>query len=171
MSDQFCGLWLLRAFVQTHVEIIIGQVHLTVANLDRSLAFYCDLIGLQKGESAGDVIVLVPKTHPLIVLNPPHQKLVQSLPEGHTGFFHFSFLYPHRKELARIVKRFIDAVYDIEYALDHGIVEAVYLRDPDGIPVELYVECSLEKRSRNEYERARAVSTPIDLESLLLELK
>ena len=62
-------------------------------------------------------------------------------------------------------------MYDIEHAVDHGIVEAVYLRDPDGIPVELYVECSLEKRSRNEYERARAVSTPIDLESLLLELK
>ena len=126
--------------MNTHAEILIGQVHVAVADVERSLAFYCGLIGLLRGKQIGDLTVLVPKTNHHIIIDPPHRALAIGTQSGHAGIYHFSFLYTERKELGRVIQRFIDTAYEIDRVCDYGITQAVYLRDPDGIPVELFTE-------------------------------
>ncbi len=153
-----------------HGEIIIGHMRLNVANLERSLVFYCGLIGLQKGEQDGNLITLCPGSHHHIVLEPPHRTGAHGAPYGHTGMYHFSFLYPERKELGRIVKKLVGTAHEIDGVIDYGISQAVYLRDPDGIPVELYVEDPLDKVTRRSERKLAITPKSIDLESLLENL-
>ena len=153
--------------MKNRAAIIIGHMHLTVANLDRSLAFYCNLIGLQKGEEESEIITLFPGVHHHIVLEPPHKEAMQDTPYGHTGLYHFSFFYPHRKELARIIKSLIKTEHQIDGAFDYGATQAVYLRDPDGIQVELYVECGVERRSGQHSGAQADIARSIPLTRLL----
>lgn len=157
--------------MNTHSEIIIGHVHLSVANLDRSLSFYCGLIGLQKGEQSGDRLLLLPGPHHHIVLDPPHKKAMFETPVGYGGVYRFSFLYPNRKEMARVIRRFIAVAYEIDGVFDYGSTQALYLRDPDGIPVELYVECMETVVRKTSAGVSEFNIKSIDLESLLTRLK
>jgi catechol 2,3-dioxygenase len=154
-----------------HAELIIGEVHLTVANSERSLAFYCNLIGLRVARKFDHRIVLVPDARDRIRINPPRRFPALAAPRGHGGFYHFAFHYPRRREFARIVKRLIDAAYGIDDASDYGVAEAVYLRDPDGIPVELYVERPEREWPRSESGDIRMICIPLDLEKLLCTLR
>lgn len=153
--------------MKNRAQLKIGEVHLAVADMERSLAFYCNLLGLQVARQFDDVILLSPGAHHRIMLDPPHRAAIRSPPHGYTGFYRFSFLYPERRELARIVRRLMIIDYRIDTVLDYGMTVAVYLRDPDGIPVELYVERPKEQWPRNEWY---IVSRPLDLASLLKEL-
>lgn len=157
--------------MNTHAEIIIGHVHLAVANLDRSLSFYCGLIGLQKGPQVGDRTTLHPGAHHHIILDPRHREEMLETPHGHGGVYRFSFLYPNRRELARVVRRFINVAYDIDGVFDYGVTQALYLRDPDGIPVELYVECTEKTSRQTSGNPLSSRLRSIDLESLLKRLE
>jgi catechol 2,3-dioxygenase len=127
---------------KAHPETAIGHVHLTVADLDRSLAFYRDLLGFEVTARYGDSAVFLSAGgyHHHIGLNTWAGKGAEPPPRGHSGLYHFAILFPTRKELANVLKRLIAAGYPIAGASDHGVSEAIYLDDPDRIGVELYVD-------------------------------
>src|SRR3954470_4699026 len=120
--------------MKAHPETTIGHVHLHVADLDRSLAFYRDILGFEVtaryGESA--VFLSAGGYHHHIGLNTWAGKGATPPPVGHTGLYHFAILFPSRKELAKAVQALMDHGYPIDGASDHGVSEAIYLQDPDG---------------------------------------
>src|SRR6266571_3458523 len=123
-----------------HPQTTIGHIHLTVADLERSLAFYRDLLGFEVTMWYGDSAVFLSAGgyHHHIGLNTWAGKGAIPPSKGHTGMYHFAILFPSRKELAKVVKRLMNEGYPIDGAADHGVSEAVYLRDPDENGVELY---------------------------------
>src|ERR1700752_246270 len=123
-----------------HPQTTIGHIHLTVADLDRSLAFYRDLLGFEVTMWHGDSAVFLSAGgyHHHIGLNTWAGKGAEPPPRGHTGLYHFAILYPTRKELAVTLKKLIEANYPLTGRADHGVSEAIYLNDPDGNGVELY---------------------------------
>jgi len=156
-----------------HPEVTIGHVHLTVSDLDRSLAFYRDLLGFEVTARYGTsaVFLSVGGYHHHIALNTWAGKGATPPPAGHTGLYHFAILYPTRKELATILQKLIDAGYPLTGTADHGVSEALYLNDPDGNGVELYAD-----RPRSEWKvkndgEVEMVTMPLDVESLLAEVK
>ena len=159
--------------MKIHPEVTIGHVHLTVADLDRSLAFYRDLLGFEVTARYGTSAVFLSAGgyHHHIALNTWAGKGVTPPPLGHSGLYHFAILFPTRKELALVLKRLIEAEYVFTGTADHGVSEALYLNDPDGIGVELYVD-----RPRSEWKvsndgEVEMVTEPLDVQSLLDELK
>ena len=125
-----------------HPQTRIGHIHLTVADLNRSLAFYRDLLGFTVTMGYGDSAVFLSAGgyHHHIGLNTWAGKGATPAPSGHTGLYHFAILYPNRHELAKALKRLLDAHYPLQGASDHGVSEAIYVADPDGNGVELYVD-------------------------------
>lgn len=155
-----------------HKDVTIGHIHLTVADLDRSLAFYRDLLGFEVTTRYGASAVFLSAGgyHHHIGLNTWAGKGVTPPPPGHSGLFHFAILFPTRKELAAILKRLIDAGYPLTGTADHGVSEALYLNDPDGIGVELYAD-----RPRSEWKvkndgEVEMVTEVLDIDSLLAEV-
>jgi catechol 2,3-dioxygenase len=152
----------------------IGHVHLKVADIDRSLEFYCGVLGFQlqqrwRNEAA---FIAAGSYHHHIGLNTWQSKGGSPPPPGTTGLFHLAVLYPTRRELADALRRLRDASIPLDGASDHGVSEALYLRDPDSNGVELYWD-----RPEAEWPRdpddpgAVAMFTaPLDLEDLLAEL-
>ncbi len=92
-------------------------------------------------------------------------------PPGHTGLYHFAILFPNRKELAKVLRRLLEARYPLQGAADHGVSEAIYLADPDGNGVELCVDRPPEAWPRDGQGRLKMGSRPLDLEGLLAEVK
>ena len=128
-----------------HPAVRVGHVHLRVADLDRSLAFYRDALGLgvtADGRSAGlDAAFLAAGDyHHHIGLNTWESEAGSPPPRGHTGLYHVALLYPDRRELGRAVRRLVDHGCAIDHATDHGATVSVYLDDPDGNGVELYYD-------------------------------
>src|SRR5438874_13163125 len=149
----------------------IGHVHLTVSNLDRALGFYRDVLGFEVTSRLGSQAVFLSAGgyHHHIGLNTWAGEGASRPPPGRTGLYHFAVLYPTRRELARAFKRLFDHGVPIEGASDHGVSEAIYLRDPDDNGIELYRD-----RPREEWPRAddggmAMISEPLDLEALLAE--
>lgn len=128
----------------------IGHVHLKVSNIERALPFYRDLLGFEVTAKYGDQAVFLSAGgyHHHIGLNIWESRGATPAPVGHTGLYHFAILLPTRKDLAQVVKRLVDAEYPITGASDHGVSEAVYIDDPDGNGIELYVD-----RPRNEWPK------------------
>ena len=152
-----------------HPEVQIGHVHLTVADLDRSLGFYRDLLGFQITMRYGDSAVFLSAGgyHHHLGLNTWAGPGATPPPEGHTGLYHVAILYPTRAALATALRRLVDAAYPITGFADHGVSEAVYLDDPDGNGVELYVD---RPQSEWQYETdgsIRMVTEPLDVAALL----
>ena len=129
----------------------IGHVHLKVADLDRALGFYCGVLGfeLQQRLGSGAAFISAGGYHHHIGLNTWESKGGQPPPPGTTGLFHTAILYPTRAALADALHRVISAGIQLDGASDHGVSEALYLRDPDENGVELY-------RDRPEAEWPRA---------------
>ena len=155
-----------------HPRVQIGHVHLTVADLDRSLSFYRDILGFEVTMRYGDSAVFLSAGgyHHHIGLNTWAGKGAPPPVKGHAGLFHHAILYPSRKELAKVLKRLMDAQYSISGYADHGVSEAIYLDDPDGIGVELYAD-----RPKKEWKVANdgqveMVTKPLDVKSLMSEL-
>ena len=154
-----------------HPDTRIGHVHLTVADLDRSLRFYRDVLGFEVTTRYGSNAVFLSAGgyHHHIGLNTWAGRGAPPPPPGTTGLYHFAILFPDRNTLAAAVRRVLQASIPLEGAADHGVSEAIYLRDPDGNGVELY-------RDRPESEWPRAPdgtlvmhTNPLDLEKLLAE--
>jgi catechol 2,3-dioxygenase len=154
-----------------HPAVRIGHVHLTVSNLERALRFYRDALGFEVTQRyGGDAVFLsAGGYHHHIALNTWAGEGASQPPPGRTGLYHFAILFPTRAELAAAFKRLFDHGVKIEGASDHGVSEAIYLRDPDNNGVELYWD-----RPREAWPRAnnelRMHTKPLDLNSLLNEL-
>ena len=118
-----------------HPATRIGHIHLKVADLDRALAFYCGILGFELQQKLGSQAAFVSAGgyHHHIGLNTWESKGGKPPPRGTTGLFHTAILFPTRIELARALKRVLDADIPIDGAAEHGVSEAIYLRDPDEI--------------------------------------
>ncbi len=149
-------------------EVRIGHVHLTVSDLDRSLAFYRDILGFEVMARYGDHAAFISAGgyHHHIALNTWAGKGATPPPPGHTGLYHFAILYPTRTELAKALKALEDAEYPLVGSADHGVSEAIYLNDPDLNGVELYVDRPQAQWPRNPDGSLAMVTEPLDIDSL-----
>jgi catechol 2,3-dioxygenase len=118
----------------------IGHVHLKVADIDRALAFYCGVLGFELTQRIGPQAAFISAGgyHHHIGLNTWESRGGPPPPAGSTGLYHLAILYPTRAELADALRRLIEAKIPLDGASDHGVSEALYLRDPDDNGVELY---------------------------------
>jgi len=150
----------------------VGHIHLKVTDLERSLKFYRDLLGFELTTMYGDQAAFLSAGgyHHHIGLNTWHSKGGAPVPERTAGLYHTAFLYPTRKDLAKIVKRLIDNGYPISGASDHGVSEAIYLNDPDGNGVELYRDRPKEEWNYRADGSIEMVTEPLDISDLLKEL-
>ena len=155
-----------------HPKTQIGHVHLTVADLERSINFYCDLLGFRITARFGDSAAFLSSGdyHHHIGLNTWAGPDATPPPEGHSGLYHFAILYPNRHELAKAFKVLWEEKYPIEGASDHGITESIYINDPDDNGIELYCDRSNEVWPTDEDGNFILVTTPLDLPNLLSEL-
>ena len=151
----------------------IGHVHLKVSDLQRSMAFYCDLLGFELMTMYGDQAAFISAGgyHHHIGLNTWHSKGASPAPEYAPGLYHTAILYPERKDLAAILQRLIDAKYAITGAADHGVSEAIYLNDPDQNGVELYWDRPRDKWPTDEHGKFTMYTRQLDIPGLLALLK
>jgi catechol 2,3-dioxygenase len=151
---------------------LIGHVHLKVSDLERSVAFYRDVLGLELQQRYGHAAAFLSFAgyHHHIGLNVWESKNGSPPPPGSTGLFHFAILYPSRVSLAAALQRLVEHGVAIDGASDHGVSEAIYFRDPDENGIEIYRDRAEAEWPRNNGELAM-VSDPLDLQDLLAELK
>ncbi len=149
----------------------IGHVHLKVADLDRALGFYRDVLGFEVTQRYGDQAVFLSAGgyHHHIGLNTWESKGGSPPPPGTTGLFHTAILYPTRGALADALRRVIAAGVELDGASDHGVSEALYLRDPDQNGVELYWDKPKEQWPYNKDGELQMVTKRLDLHALLAE--
>lgn len=147
----------------------IGHVHLKVADLDRSLKFYRDLLGFEVTTMYGDQAAFISAGgyHHHIGLNTWHSKGAPPATGNGVGLYHTAILYPTRKDLALILERLRRANYPLSGASDHGVSEALYLNDPDGNGVELYRDRPKEQWPVKEDGSLDMYTRPLDLTGLL----
>lgn len=155
-----------------HPQTRIGHVHLKVANLDRALRFYRDVLGFEVTQRAGDAVAFLSAGgyHHHIGLNTWESRDGDPPAPNTTGLYHLAILYPTRAELADALRRLIDAGIPLEGAADHGVSEALYLRDPDGNGVELYRDRPESEWPRTESGELAMHTRPLDLRALLAEM-
>jgi catechol 2,3-dioxygenase len=149
----------------------IGHVHLKVADLDRALGFYCGILGFELVQRYGDQAAFISAGgyHHHIGLNTWESKGGSPPPPGTTGLFHVAILYPTRAALADALKRLVDVKYPLDGASDHGVSEALYLRDPDGNGVELYRDRAENEWPKTAEGRLAMDTRPLDVRALLRE--
>ena len=149
----------------------IGHVHLKVADLDRALAFWRDVIGLSVQQRIGGQAVFLSADgyHHHIALNTWESAGGSPPAMGTTGLYHVALLYPDRAGLARALQALVAADWPLEGASDHGVSEALYLRDPDGNGVELYRDRAPAEWPRDAAGNLAMVTRRLDLRGLLAE--
>ena len=152
-------------------RVRIGHVQLKVADLERALAFYRDVLGFELTQRYGRQAAFLSAGgyHHHIGLNTWESQGGSPPPAGTTGLYHLAILYPTRLELADALRRVLAAGIALDGASDHGVSEALYLRDPDGNGVELYWDRPKEQWPRTSAGELNMVTNPLDLESLLQE--
>lgn len=157
--------------VPIHPGVRIGHVHLKVANLDRALKFYCDVLGFELTQRFGSQAAFISAGgyHHHIGLNTWESADGTPPPRGATGLYHLAILYPTRALLADAVRRVLAAGVELEGASDHGVSEAIYLRDPDDNGVELYWDRPREQWPRSADGGVAMFTHPLDLDGLLKE--
>lgn len=150
----------------------IGHVHLKVADLERALRFYCGVLGFEITQRIGDRAAFVSAGgyHHHVGLNTWESLNGDQPPLGTTGLYHLAILYPTRRALADALQRLVDAEIKLEGAADHGVSEAVYLRDPDNNGVELYRDRPENEWSRTPDGKLDMYTRRLDLNGLLDEL-
>jgi catechol 2,3-dioxygenase len=150
----------------------IGHVHLKVADIDRALGFYRDVLGFDVMQRMGDQAAFISAGgyHHHIGLNTWESRGGSPPPRGTTGLYHVAIRYPTRAALGDALRRLVDAGIPLEGATDHGVSEALYLRDPDDNGVELYVDRPQEDWPRASTDQGVAMfNAPLDLDALLAE--
>ena len=152
-------------------KVSIGHVHLKVADLDRALAFYCGVLGFELTQRYGTSAAFISAGgyHHHIGLNTWESLGGSAPPSGSTGLFHLAILYPSRAALADALRRLRAADVPLDGASDHGVSEALYLRDPDQNGVELYWDCPKEAWPRTPDGSLAMFTRPLNLETLLRE--
>lgn len=147
----------------------IGHVHLKVANLERALAFYRGVLGFELTQRFGSQAAFVSSGgyHHHIGLNTWESAGGAPPPPGTTGLYHLAILYPTRALLADALRRVLAAGIELEGASDHGVSEAIYLRDPDGNGVELYWDKPEKDWPRTPDGGLAMFTRPLDLDALL----
>jgi catechol 2,3-dioxygenase len=156
-----------------HPGVSIGHVHLKVADLERALRFYCGVLGFELTQRFGSAAAFISAGgyHHHIGLN-TWESLGGSPPApGTTGLYHLAILYPTRAELANALIRLERAGIALDGASDHGVSEALYLRDPDENGVELYWDRPREQWPRTPEGSLTMFTRQLDLEDLLSEAK
>jgi catechol 2,3-dioxygenase len=149
----------------------IGHVHLKVADIKRALDFYCGILGFDLIQTYGDQAAFISAGgyHHHLGLNTWESKGGSPPPKGTTGLYHTAILYPERKDLANALKRLIDNKWTLDGASDHGVSEALYLRDPDQNGVELYWDRPEAKWPRNADGSLAMMTERLDLQELLAQ--
>lgn len=149
----------------------IGHTHLKVSDLDRAIAFYRDVIGLELQQTFGDQAAFMSAGgyHHHIGLNTWHSRGGPRPAANATGLFHVAFLYPTRKALAQAVRNVLDMGVSLTGAADHGVSLALYLDDPDGNGIELYWDRAPEDWPRDAYGDLSMGNRRLDLDALLAE--
>jgi catechol 2,3-dioxygenase len=149
----------------------IGHVHLKVADLERSLSFYVGVLGFEVMQRWGDSAAFISAGgyHHHIGLNTWQSKGGSPPSPGSTGLFHAAILYPTRAALADALRRLVRANVPLDGAADHGVSEALYLRDPDGNGLELYIDRPPEQWPRTKDGELAMGTEALDLEGLLKE--
>ena len=152
-----------------HPQTRIGHVHLKVSDLDRALKFYLDVLGFELTQRYGTQAAFLSAGgyHHHIGLNTWQSRGGEPPAPGTTGLYHLAILYPTRAELADALHRVIDAGIPLDGASDHGVSEALYLRDPDGNGVELYWDRPKEQWPHDANGNLAMVTDPLDLQDLL----
>jgi catechol 2,3-dioxygenase len=153
-------------------RVDIGHVHLKVSDIDRALGFYRDVLGFDVTQRYGAEAAFLSAGgyHHHLGLNTWESRGGSAPPPGTTGLYHVAIRYPDRTTLGDALRRIVEAGIPISGATDHGVSEAVYLRDPDGNGIEIYRD-----RPREEWPRAAdgkslaMVNAPLDLDALLAE--
>jgi catechol 2,3-dioxygenase len=152
-------------------RVDIGHVHLKVADVDRSLEFWCGVLGFELQQRLADQAAFISAGgyHHHIGLNTWESRGGSPPPPGHTGLYHVAVRYPDRATLADAVRRLRDAGIRLDGASDHGVSEALYLHDPDGNGVELYRDRPVEEWPRDADGEVAMVTAPLDVRALLAE--
>ena len=154
-----------------HPETRIGHVHLKVTDLDRSVAFYRDVMGLEVMQTYGRQAAFLSAGgyHHHIGLNTWHSKDGPKADPRAPGLYHTAFVFPDRPALADALARALDHGVEIEGAADHGVSEAIYFSDPDGNGIEIYRDRAPEDWPRSGNGTLLMTNAPLDLPNLLLE--
>lgn len=149
-------------------ETRVGHVHLKVADLDRAIAFYRDVLGFEVQQRFGTSAAFLSAGgyHHHIGLNTWESRGGQAPARGTTGLYHVAFLYPDRAALGRAVAQVIRAGVALDGAADHGVSEAVYFTDPDGNGIELYRDRDPADWPRNAKGDLEMVNAPLDVNAL-----
>ena len=151
---------------------VIGHVHLKVSDLERSIIFYRDVLGFEVMQRMGKSAAFLSAGgyHHHIVLNTWESAGGQAPLPGSTGLYHFAILVRNRKELARAVRRLGEHNWPVDGAADHGVSEAVYLRDPDGNGIEIYTDRPKSQWPKGPDGEVAMYTHPLDLDMLVKEL-
>jgi catechol 2,3-dioxygenase len=151
--------------------MVVGHVHLKVSDLERSVRWYGEVMGLDLMARMGEEAAFMSAGgyHHHVGLNTWHSRGGSPPPANSTGLFHFALLYPDRPSLARAVKRVLEHDVPLDGASDHGVSEAVYLRDPDGNGIELYRDRPREQWPKSADGGILMFTEPLDLAGLLAE--
>jgi len=150
--------------------VTVGHVHLKVADLERALGFWRDVLGFEEQARLGDQAAFISAGgyHHHIGLNTWESRGGSPPPPGTTGLYHVAILYPTREALAKALRTVLEAGIRLDGASDHGVSEALYLRDPDGNGVELYWDRPRDEWPRPEDGEGVAMFTaPLDVRGLL----
>lgn len=152
-------------------RVHIGHVHLKVADLERALAFYSGVLGLEITQRLGESAVFLAAGgyHHHIALNTWESLGGSPPPPGATGLYHTAIVYPSRAALAHALHRVLQAQIPLEGASDHGVSQSIYLRDPDDNGVELYWDKPRDQWPRTPDGRLAMFTHPLDLAALLQE--
>ena len=152
-------------------RVQIGHVHLKVADLERALAFYVNVLGFELTQRYGASAAFVSAGgyHHHIGLNTWESRGGSPPPAGSTGLYHLAIRYPDRRTLADALKRLASAGISLDGASDHGVSEALYLHDPDGNGVELYRDRPEADWPRTDGGQLAMHTKPLDLVALLAE--
>jgi catechol 2,3-dioxygenase len=154
-----------------HPDVRVGHIHLKVSNLERSIAFYCGVLGFELTQRYGSQAAFLSAGgyHHHIGLNTWESLGGPPAPTRAAGLYHVAFLYPDRVQLADALLRVLRAHIPLDGAADHGVSEAIYLRDPDGNGVELYRDRPQAQWPRTADGQLAMVTQPLDLDALLNE--
>ena len=150
----------------------IGHIHLKVADLERSVKFYTEILGFEVMTRMGNRAAFLSAGgyHHHIGLNTWESKNGNPPPPGSTGLYHFAILVPNRKELAQVLKRLMDHNYNLKGLSDHGVSEAIYINDPDGNGIEIYADRLRSKWPKDAKGDIEMYTKRLDVKNLMKEL-
>ncbi|MFL4468948.1 VOC family protein [Tateyamaria armeniaca] len=158
---------------KVHPDTRVGHIHLKVSDLERAIHFYSDVLGFSVTQRYGTQAAFLGAGdyHHHIGLNTWHSRGAGPAPERAAGLYHAAFLFPDRASLGVALQRVLDHGTPLDGAADHGVSEAVYIRDPDGNGIELYRDRAPADWPRDANGALKMVNDPLDVPALLAEAR